>query len=70
MPDVRPDREQYADELRNDPFYLPGVDDYASDEPVCGESYDHTLKLVGERDGWSTYECTECGAEITEGPED
>lgn len=27
--DERPIRDQYADELRADPFYLPGVDDYA-----------------------------------------
>lgn len=27
-PDERPIREQYAAELREDPFYLPGVDDY------------------------------------------
>jgi hypothetical protein len=24
----RPVRDEYADELRNDPFHLPGVDDY------------------------------------------
>lgn len=34
------------------------------DEPACGVSYDHTLKLIDERDGSRTYECTECGAEI------
>lgn len=27
-PGERPVRDQYADELRDDPFYLPGVDDY------------------------------------------
>jgi hypothetical protein len=29
-PDARPVRDQYAAELRADPFYLPGVDDYDS----------------------------------------
>lgn len=31
--DERPIREQYADELRNDPFFLPGVDDYDDGHP-------------------------------------
>ncbi len=36
------------------------------DELVCGESYDHDLRLIDERDGWRTSECRECGAEIIE----
>lgn len=36
-----------------------------SDEPVCGESYDHTLREIYSRDGITAYECTECGAEVT-----
>jgi hypothetical protein len=35
-------------------------------EDICGETYDHDLRLVDERDGWCTYECRECGAEIQE----
>lgn len=34
------------------------------DEPICGETYDHALRLIDERDGYVTYECTECGAEV------
>lgn len=34
--------------------------------PICGESYDHTLRLIDERDGCRTYECAECGAEVIE----
>lgn len=43
------------------------------DEDVCGETYDHTLKLideVGEADGYGAYECTECGAEIVTEPDE
>lgn len=36
------------------------------DGDVCGFTYDHDLRLIGERDGWFTYECRECGAEIFE----
>lgn len=39
------------------------------DDPVCGETYDHTLRLLDERDGYATYECTECGAEVYEEPD-
>lgn len=39
-------------------------------EPVCGESYDHDLRLIDEADGYATWECRECGAEVVEEPED
>jgi predicted RNA-binding Zn-ribbon protein involved in translation (DUF1610 family) len=32
--------------------------------PVCGESYEHDLMEIDARDGLTTYECRECGAEI------
>lgn len=35
-------------------------------EEVCGESYDHDLRVIDERDGTVTYECRNCGAEIIE----
>lgn len=35
-------------------------------EEVCGESFDHDLRLIDERDGWRTYECRVCGAEVSE----
>lgn len=35
---------------------------------LCGATYDHTLRLIDERDGYATYECTECGAEVVEDP--
>jgi hypothetical protein len=38
-------------------------------EPVCGESYDHQLRLIDERDGYAAYECIECGAEILTEPD-
>lgn len=41
-----------------------------TDDSVCGESYDHDLRLIGEGDGMSTYECLNCGAEIWEGVDD
>ena len=37
-----------------------------SDEDICGETYDHDLRLVDERDGIATYECRRCGAEVIE----
>lgn len=36
------------------------------DEEVCGETYDHDLMLVDERDGEAAYECRVCGAEVTD----
>jgi predicted SprT family Zn-dependent metalloprotease len=36
------------------------------DVDVCGETYDHKLRLIDKQDGVSTYECRECGAEIFE----
>jgi hypothetical protein len=36
------------------------------DDEVCGETYDHDLTLIDERDGEATYECRVCGAEIAE----
>jgi hypothetical protein len=38
-------------------------------EPVCGESYDHDLRLIDERDGYATYDCRECGAEVLTEPD-
>lgn len=35
----------------------------------CGVSYDHDLSLVAEADGYATYECRECGAEVVTEPE-
>lgn len=36
------------------------------DEPDgCGYSYDHKLKVIGERDGIVNEVCDECGAELT-----
>lgn len=40
------------------------------DDWVCGESYDHDLRLVGESGGQRTYECGNCGAEIWEEDDD
>ncbi len=39
-------------------------------EPVCGESNDHDVRLIDERDGYATYECRECGAEVVTEPDD
>lgn len=39
----------------------PGDDE---DEMVCGESYEHDLSLLDSRDGISSYECRNCGAEV------
>ena len=33
---------------------------------VCGETFDHNLRVIDERDGWVTYECRTCGAEVVE----
>jgi hypothetical protein len=41
----------------------------SDDEEICGESYDHDLSLISERDGCRTYECRRCGAEIWEDDE-
>lgn len=41
-----------------------------SAEEVCGETWDHTLELVDERDGIRQYLCCECGAEIIEDDEE
>lgn len=41
-------------------------DDVVFVRDVCGESYDHRLDLIDERDGERVYECRECGAEIRE----
>lgn len=35
-------------------------------DDVCGFTYDHTLELLGERDGCRSYVCRECGTEIHE----
>lgn len=40
------------------------------DGDVCGETYDHRLDLIAERDGWRTYSCRECGAEIIDEADD
>ena len=31
---------------------------------VCGESHDHELRVIDQRDGMISLECTRCGAEI------
>jgi hypothetical protein len=36
------------------------------DEEICGEAYDHQLRVIGSRDGLTTYECLRCGAEIVD----
>ena len=46
-----------------------GTDD-DTDKEVCGESYDHDLRLIDERDGFATYACRECGAEIFTEPDE
>jgi DNA-directed RNA polymerase subunit RPC12/RpoP len=43
--------------------------DDTGDMDVCGETYDHRLDLIAESDGWRTYVCRECGAEILEDPD-
>lgn len=43
---------------------MPDVSDET--EEVCGETYDHDLREVDRRDGWVTWECHGCGAEILE----
>ena len=35
----------------------------------CDETFDHDLRLMGERDGCRTLECRRCGAEIFEDDE-
>jgi len=62
----------------DDPFYDveftsgPGIDEPPVGTPGwdegCGISYDHTLRLIGEKDGIQTFECEECGAEVVEDP--
>jgi hypothetical protein len=37
---------------------------------VCGESFDHDLRLIDEPDGYATYECRTCGAEVFTEPDD
>ena len=37
-------------------------------EEGCGFSWDHTLDVISVRDGYTTYVCRECGAEIIDGP--
>ena len=44
--------------------------DEDDDYNPCGEEYEHDLHLLGEGDGYKTWECRNCGAEIDEGPED
>lgn len=40
-------------------------------DELCGESYDHDLKLISEGDdGSKSWECRRCGAEVIEDPED
>lgn len=53
-----------ADEItRTDEHGNPMPDE---DEPICGESFDHDLRVIDQRDGGTTYECRTCGAEICE----
>lgn len=49
---------------------ISDADDSVEEEEICGVSYDHDLALVDERDGWRSYECRRCGAEIEEQIED
>lgn len=35
-------------------------------DDICGETFDHDLRLIDERDGDRSYECRVCGAEIYE----
>ena len=42
------------------------ADDDDMFEEVCGETMDHELALIGQEDGWATFVCTVCGAEIFE----
>ena len=44
--------------------YWAEIDTPGEEEDVCGETYDHDLRLIEDRDGMRTYECRECGAEI------
>jgi predicted RNA-binding Zn-ribbon protein involved in translation (DUF1610 family) len=39
-------------------------------EEVCGETWDHDLRVIDSRDGSTTYECRECGAEVIEDHDD
>ncbi len=69
----RPQIEQnpdLPDPTSQDAADLEAADETDEDQPICGETYDHTLKLIDSRDGSSTYECTECGAEIHEDDEE
>lgn len=44
-------------------------DCYSGKPETCGESYDHDLRLIDEADGYATYECRKCGAEVTTEPD-
>lgn len=46
------------------------TEDDDNTEPACGESYDHDLRLIDGREGYATYECRECGAEVATEPDD
>lgn len=46
---------------------IRGEQDVTTDtEDICGETYDHDLNLMSERDSMRVYECRKCGAEIIE----
>lgn len=44
--------------------YAAGPQPTGDDEMVCGESYEHDLSLIDSRDGITSYECRNCGAEV------
>lgn len=39
-------------------------DEYAAEDEVCGETYEHDLDEIGRRDGVLTEICKRCGAEV------
>ena len=49
---------------------MTGTDADDDNTDVCGESFDHDLALIDERDGYTTYECRTCGTEVFTEPED
>lgn len=41
---------------------LSGLD--FDEDAICGTDHDHDLREVDSQDGWSTFECCRCGAEV------
>jgi hypothetical protein len=47
----------------------PPQDD--DDDSECVDGYpEHDLRLIEERDGYTTYECRRCGAEVVSEPDE